>query len=87
MKLFYRVIAIIFFLGLSFCPLNVLAEDSLTIATWNVGLIDRSVENLDLDSFLEEADFDILIVNEIKQEADLNELKSRISRLTSFFQN
>lgn len=84
MKLFYRLIAIIIFLGLSFCPLTVLAEESLTIATWNVGFIDRSVENLDLDGFLEEADFDILIVNEIKQEEDLNQLKSRMGRADFF---
>lgn len=84
MKLFYRVIAIAIFLWFSFCPLTVLAEDSLTIATWNVGFIDRSVDNLDLDGFLEEADFDILIVNEIKQERDLNQLKSRMNRADFF---
>ena len=84
MKLFYKVVTVILCIFWSLFPLTVLAEESLTIATWNVGFIDRSVDNLNVDGFLSEADFDILVVNEIKEESDLDELKSKMGRADFF---
>jgi exonuclease III len=69
---------------LSLLPLPGLAEETLTVATWNVGFLDRGVEDLDLEGFLTEVDFDILLVNEVKTEADLEALKAAMGR-ESFF--
>lgn len=80
MQLLYRITVLVLYLYLSFFPLAAIAAEPLTVATWNVGFIDRSVNDLDLDGFLEEADFDILIVNEIKTKADLDELKSEMNK-------
>ncbi|MEM7758487.1 MAG: lamin tail domain-containing protein [Cyanobacteria bacterium P01_A01_bin.40] len=54
------------------------------MATWNVAFIDRSADELDLDGYAEEVDFDILIVNEIKQNADLNDLKAAMGKENFF---
>ena len=65
-----------------FClpTLAALANEPITVATWNVAFIDRSVDALDLDGFLQEVDFDILIVNEIKKREDLSLLKSAMGK-------
>ena len=40
------------------------ADDPIVVATWNVGFIDRDISDLDIEGFVEEVDFDVLIVNE-----------------------
>jgi endonuclease/exonuclease/phosphatase family metal-dependent hydrolase len=60
------------------------AAEPLTIATWNVGLIDRAVANLDLTEFAAEIDADILVLNEVKTLDDLQELRARLGRDDDF---
>lgn len=59
---------------LPLCPLPSFANEELTVATWNVAFLDRDVDDLDLNSFLNEVDFDILLVTEIETQADLDAL-------------
>ena len=80
-KGFFRSIFTIFlcFLFLLF-PLLAWADSSITVATWNVALRDRQVSDLDIEDFLEEVDFDILLVTEVMTQNDLNSLKSAMER-------
>jgi len=63
-----------------FVPLPSWADTPITVATWNTAFIDRSVSDLDLAGFVEEVDFDVLLVNEIKTQDDLDQLKSEMNR-------
>ena len=60
------------------------ADESVTVATWNVGFVDRNANNLQLNRFLQEVDFDILLVNEIKTQSDLDRLKAAMNRSRFF---
>lgn len=55
-------------------------DTPFTVATWNVAFIDRSVSDLDLKGFLREVDFDVLLVDEIKTQKDLDDLKMAMGR-------
>ena len=63
-----------------FVPLPSWADTPITVATWNTAFIDRAVSDLDLAGFVEEVDFDVLLVNEIKTQDDLDQLKSEMNR-------
>ncbi|QDV50835.1 Endonuclease/Exonuclease/phosphatase family protein [Gimesia fumaroli] len=65
---------------LAFWTSSVFADQPITVATWNVGFMDRNVTDLKIDDFLNEVDFDILLVNEIKTQDDLNSLKAAMDR-------
>ena len=77
---FRRMLTAAFGSLMPFLPLPCLANEPFTVATWNVGFIDRNVAALDLDGFLAEVDFDILLVNEIKNQEDLDNLMSAMGR-------
>lgn len=64
----------------SFFPSPSFADEPLTVATGNVGFINRDIEALNIDGFLNEVDFDILLVNEIMTQDDLNLLKAAMDR-------
>lgn len=79
-----QLIIVVLLLSVLLFTLPVSAEESITVATWNVGFIDRSIAALNLDDFLSEVDFDILLVNEIKTQRDLDALKTEMGR-SDFF--
>ena len=67
-------------IGLFLVVSTSVADQPLTIATWNVAQIDRRIEDLEIDEFLQEVDFDVLLVNEIKTQDDLDSLKAAMDR-------
>lgn len=80
MKAFLHMVAVLASSAFLCQPFVAIADEALTIATWNVAFIDRTANDLDLASFAEEVDFDILIVNEIKRASDLDRLKEEMGR-------
>ena len=79
-RLFYSICTVFLCLLVLFFPLPSSADTPITVATWNTAFIDRSVFDLDLEGFVNEVDFDILLVNEIKIQDDLDQLKSAMER-------
>lgn len=79
-KFLLRISAVLLCCLILFFPLPSWAESPITVATWNTAFIDRSVGDLDLAGFVKEVDFDILLVNEIKTQDDLEQLKSQMNR-------
>ncbi|MFG6105325.1 lamin tail domain-containing protein [Leptothoe sp. EHU-05/26/07-4] len=75
-----RILAVAVGSLIPLCSLPSFANEELTVATWNVGFLDRNVNALDLDDFLDEVDFDILLVNEIETQADLDAIKQEMGR-------
>jgi endonuclease/exonuclease/phosphatase family metal-dependent hydrolase len=69
---------ILLFAGL--VSLAATAETPLTIATWNVGLLDRAASDLDLARFAAEIDADILILNEVKRVSELHAIRDGLGR-------
>lgn len=57
-----------------------LADEPLTVATWNVALRDRDASDLNIDGFLAEVDFDILLVTEVQTQSDLDDLLQEMDR-------
>ena len=55
-------------------------DASFTIGTWNAALINQPVSALDLQDFVNEVDFDVLLVNEIKKQSDLEKMKQGMRR-------
>ena len=84
---FRRAIASLICTSLCLFPLCAIADtdNPITIATWNVAFIDRTPRDLNLEGFVSEVDFDILIVNEIKKVEELSELKSAMGK-TDYFE-
>jgi endonuclease/exonuclease/phosphatase family metal-dependent hydrolase len=66
------------------CVGPAVADDPITIATWNVGLIDRSVSALKLDDFSEEVNADVLVLNEVKKIEDIQEIRQGLGREDDF---
>jgi predicted extracellular nuclease len=78
-------IAVSLFCFLLFMPASfVTADEAMVIATWNVGLLDRSVSDLNLDGFAAEIDADILVFNEIKTIADIQGIQAVLDREEDF---
>ena len=78
-------IAVSLFCFLLFMPASfVTADEAMVIATWNVGLLDRSVSDLNLDGFATEIDADILVFNEIKTIADIQGIQAVLDREEDF---
>jgi endonuclease/exonuclease/phosphatase family metal-dependent hydrolase len=80
MPTFVGVIMVMIWVSVSM----VRAAEPLTIATWNVGLLDRTVAALDLTGFATEIDADILVLNKVKTLDDLQELRARLGRDEDF---
>lgn len=53
---------------------------AITIATWNVGLVDRSISDLDLREFGNEVNPDILVLNEVKTIDDIRAIRAALDR-------
>lgn len=79
-KIHFSICTVFLCLLVLFFPLPSWADTPITVATWNTAFIDRSVSDLDLEGFVNEVDFDILLVNEIKTPDDLEQLKSEMGR-------
>jgi exonuclease III len=80
MRMAVSLLCILLFMPASF----VAADEALVISTWNVGLLDRSVADLNLDGFAAEIDADILVLNEIKTLADLQAIQAALDREEDF---
>ena len=81
--LFSAAFSSLLLLPLSSCAIEPV-DAAVTVATWNVGFIDRNVGDLDIPDFLNEVDFDILLVNEVQQQSDLDALKAAMGREAFF---
>lgn len=79
-KIYLSICTVFLCLLVLFFPLPSWADTPVTVGSWNTAFIDRSVSELDLAGFVEEVDFDILLVNEIKTQDDLEKLKSQMNR-------
>lgn len=79
-SLFLTICPFLLCLFVLISPLPSYAASPVTVGTWNTAFIDRSVADLDLEGLVQEVDFDILLVNEIKTQDDLDKIKSEMNR-------